>query len=60
MSEAIFQALNDLPPHLVKTSKFEGGVARALLDALKAIAQVSTLADPTPIIEMYRIPPHQY
>lgn len=51
MSDVIFQALSDLPPKLVKISKFEGGAARALLDALKAIAQVSNLADPIPLLQ---------
>jgi transcriptional regulator with XRE-family HTH domain len=50
ISPVIFQALSDLPPRLVEQSKFEGGAARSLLDALKAIAQVSTLFDLAPLL----------
>ncbi len=35
----LLPCLIELPPRLLKSQLFEGGVARALLDALKAIAQ---------------------
>jgi len=50
VSPPMLEALSVLPPRLVAAGKFEGGTARALLDALKAIAQATKPPDsPIPV-----------